>query len=551
MIVSKLGLRIAVLGWAFLGASFGAVADDDSAQARQACVALSGLRIPASAIGLPTTGAAVEKASVVAADAKDNANGEYCAVTGLISPVSPAAPTIEFQVNLPPNWNGKAVQMGGGGYDGTLVTATGRAALEPADVPTPLKQGFVTLGSDGGHKGGPGFDGRFGTNDEALLNYGKQSIKKTHDVAVEIIRKRYGRKPAKFYFIGGSQGGHEALDAAARYPADYDGVVANFPAYNVTMLHMASLDVGKAVYADHGAGWLSPAKTKLLTDAVYAACDTVALDGVKDGIISNVAGCNAVFNIDSVKRKLACPAGRDKDFCLTPAQIAAVERITSPYRPGFAIAGMSEFPRWPLLEGALFQVSNFGTRPVPANPPEQTDALLYNAGAATSKYIITRDPSLDALTFDPNATAAVRARTQEVAKIMDVTDVDLTAFRKKGGKIILVHGTVDDFISPHNTVAYYNRQRERQGAQALDSFLRFYLVPGLGHGMGPFNAKYDGLKVLEAWVEKGQAPGTLTAIDENPATKGRTRPMCVFPAWPKYVGTGSVAAASSYRCVER
>ena len=549
MIVSKLGLRIAVLGWAFLGASFGAVADDDSAQAQRACVALSGLRIPASAIGLPTTGAAVEKASVVAADAKDNANGEYCAVTGLISPVSPAAPAIEFQVNLPPNWNGKAVQMGGGGYDGTLVTATGRAALEPADVPTPLKQGFVTLGSDGGHKGGPGFDGRFGTNDEALLNYGKQSIKKTHDVAVEIIRKRYGRKPAKFYFIGGSQGGHEALDAAARYPADYDGVVANFPAYNVTMLHMASLDVGKAVYGDHGAGWLSPAKTKLLTDAVYAACDTVALDGVKDGIISNVAGCNAVFNIDSVKQKLACPAGQETDSCLTPAQIAAVVRITSPYRPGFAIAGMSEFPRWPLLEGALFQVSNFGTRPVPANPPEQTDALLYNAGAATSKYIITRDPSLDALTFDPNATAALRARTQEVAKIMDVTDVDLTAFRKKGGKIILVHGTVDDFISPHNTVAYYNRQRERQGAQALDSFLRFYLVPGLGHGMGPFNAKYDGLKVLEAWVEKGQAPGTLTAIDENPATKGRTRPMCVFPAWPKYVGTGSVAAASSYRCV--
>jgi feruloyl esterase len=388
-------------------------------------------------------------------------------------------------------------------------------------------------------------------NDEALLNYGKQSIKKTHDVAVEIIRKRYGRAAGKFYFIGGSQGGHEALDAAARYPADYDGVVSNFPAYNVTMLHLASLNVGKAVYGNHGAGWLSPAKTKLLTDAVYAACDTVALDGVKDGIISNVAGCNATFNVGTVKAKLACPAGKDTDSCLTPAQIAAVEQITSPYRPGFAIAGMSEFPRWALLEGALFRVSNFGTHPVPANPPAPTDALLYNAGAATAKYIITRDPSLDALTFDPNTSAALRARTQEVAKIMDVTDVDLAPFRKKGGKIILVHGTVDDFISPHNTVAYYNRQRELQGQKALDSFLRFYLVPGLGHGMGPFNAKYDGLRVLAEWVEKGHAPGTVTAVDENPATQGRTRPMCVFPAWPKYDGTGSVDAASSYRCVER
>jgi len=551
MVVAKRWPVLMLLGGALLAASFDASADEDSSKAQQACVALSGLRIPASAIGLPTTGATVEKASFVAADASDNANGEYCAVTGVISPVSPSAPGIEFQVNLPSTWNEKAVQLGGGGYDGTLVTATGRAALEPADVPTPLKQGYVTLGSDGGHKGGPGFDGRFGLNDEALLNYGSQSIKKAHDVAIEIIRKRYARAPGKVYFIGGSQGGHEALDAAARYPADYDGVVSNFPAYNVTMLHLASLNVGKAIYGNHGAGWLSPAKTKLLTDAVYAACDTVALDGVKDGIISNVAGCNAIFNIKTIRSKFACPAGGDTESCLTPAQIAAVERITSPYRPGFPLAGMSEFPRWPLLEGALFQVSNFGTRPVPTNPPTATDALLYNAGAATAKYIITRDASLDALTFDPNMSAAVRARTQEVATIMDVTDVDLTPFRKKGGKIILVHGTVDDFISPHNTIAYYNRQRALQGAQALDSFVRFYLVPGLGHGMGPFNAKYDGLKVLEEWVEKGHAPGTLTAVDENPTTKGRTRPMCVFPAWPRYGGTGPVDAASSYRCVER
>jgi len=551
MVVSKIGPRLVVLGLAILGASFEACANNDSSKAQQQCDALSGSSISGSAIGLPTGGAAVKKASWVAADASDNANGEYCAVTGVISPTSASAPGIEFQVNLPSSWNGKAVQMGGGGYDGSLVTATGRAALVPTEVPTPLKQGFVTLGSDGGHKGGPGFDGRFGLNDEALLNYGKQSIKKTHDVAVALIRKRYGRVPGKFYFIGGSQGGHEALDAAARYPADYDGVVANFPAYNVTMLHLASLNVGKAVYGNHGAGWLSPAKTKLLTDAVYAACDTVALDGVKDGIISNVAGCNATFTIETVKSKLACPAGEDNDSCLTPAQIAAVEQINSPYRPGFPIAGMSEFPRWAVLEGSLFQVSNFGTRPVPANPPEMTDALLYNAGAATAKYIITRDPSLDALTFDPNTSAAVRTRTQEVAKIMDVTDVDLAAFRKKGGKIILAHGTVDDFISPHNTVAYYNRQRAQFGQQALDSFLRFYLVPGLGHGFGPFNAKYDGLKVLQEWVEKGHAPGTLTAVDENPATKGQSRPMCVFPAWPKYAGTGSVDAASSYHCVEK
>ena len=106
----------------------------------------------------------------------------------------------------------------------------------------------------------------------------------------------------RFYFIGGSQGGHEALDAAARYPQDYDGVVAHYPAYNVTLLHLGSLNVGRALYADGGAGWINPQKTKLIGDAVYAKCD--ALDGAKDGIISNVAGVQSrIRRVDAALRR--------------------------------------------------------------------------------------------------------------------------------------------------------------------------------------------------------------------------------------------------------
>ncbi len=257
----------------------------------EACSKIAGTFIPASAIGLPTSGAVVKTAALVAADAKDNPNGEYCAVKGVIVPVAADAPNMEFQVNLPTNWNSKALQFGGGGYDGVLVTGLGPAGLQPANVPNPLKQGYVTLGSDGGHKGSDPFDGVFGLNDEALLNYGKQSVKKVHDVAVAIVKARYGAAPRRFYFIGNSQGGHEALDAAARYYADYDGVVSNYPAYNITMLHLASLDLGKSVYSDGGKGWFNPAKTRMLTDAAYKACDE--LDGVRDGIISNIAACNS------------------------------------------------------------------------------------------------------------------------------------------------------------------------------------------------------------------------------------------------------------------
>ena len=245
------------------------------------------------------------------------------------------------------------------------------------------------------------------------------------------------------------------------------------------------MNVGRAIYSKDGAGWLSPQKTKVLTDAVRKACDS--LDGVTDDIISNIAACHRVFNIDTVRNTLRCGDGKDSGAaCLSDAQIEAVARIASPYRPGFAVAGAHEFPPWALLEGSRFVVSNFGSRRVPGNPPTSVDALLYNAGAATTKYIITGDPGYDALKFKPEA---YRARIEEVAKILDVTDIDLTPFRLKGGKIILAHGTEDDFIAAGNTDAYYERHLAKQGKAAMDSFVRYYKVPGLSHGFGTFNAR--------------------------------------------------------------
>ena len=540
----KPGLGVMALLAAVAASPHPAAAQIAPSPAAAACARLAQLTIAAAQIGLPTGGAVVNSAALVATEATGNREGEYCAVKGDILPASGDAPKLEFEVNLPSSWNHKAAQFGGGGYDGSLVTAVGPSSLQPDTVRDPLAQGYATLGSDGGHKGGPGFDGSFGLNDEALLNFGQQSVKKTHDAALAVIEARYGEAPRRFYFIGGSQGGHEALDAAARYAKDYDGVVANYPAYDVTLLHLASWNVGMALYANGGAGWLSPAKTKLLTDAVYAACDE--LDGAKDGVISNVKACNAKFNIATVRRALRCPDGKDAgDACLSDAQIAAVEMIDSPYRPGFPIAGSEQFPRWALLEGSQFRGgSTFGSRPTPSNPPTTADALLYNAGAGTIKFIITRQPSFDPLTFRPQDW---KAQTQKAGRIMDVTDVDLTAFRQKGGKIIMIHGMIDDFISPYNSVAYYERQLARQGRGNLDSFLRFYLVPGLSHGFGVFNAKYDGLGEIDRWVETGRAPEQLVTIDGNKDAH-RTRPMCRYPTWPRYEGAGSVDSADSFTC---
>lgn len=163
------------------------------------------------------------------------------------------------------------------------------------------------------------------------------------------------------------------------------------------------------------------------------------------------------------------------------------------------------------------------------------------------KFIITRNPTFETMTFDPTQ---YRARIAEVARVMDVTDISLERFRAKGGKVIMTHGTVDDFITPHNSVAYYQRQVKQFGKAGLDSFMRFYKIPGFGHGFGPFNAKIDSLTALQTWAEQGQAPSGLTATDGNP-NANRARPLCEWPKWPKFIGSpGSEASAASFTCVE-
>jgi feruloyl esterase len=87
------------------------------------------------------------------------------------------------------------------------------------------------------------------------------------------------------------------------------------------------------------------------------------------------------------------------------------------------------------------------------------------------------------------------------------------------------------------------------GQSGVDSFMRFYMIPGFGHGFGPFNAKMDSLQTLQAWVEKGQAPSGLTAIDGNP-NANRSRPLCEWPKWPKFTGApGTESSAASFACV--
>ena len=238
---------------------------------------------------------------------------QFCRVLGHIDPTDPKAPPIRFQLNLPLQWNGRTVQYGGGGFNGTVITGLGLPPAAPFDSASPLARGFATYGTDSGHETKPGEPPQlFAANDEAFVNFAHASYKKVRDVAVMLTERAYGAKPERMYYVGSSEGGREGLTMAQRYPNDFDGIFARVPVINWVGLQHAGTRAGLATMGD---GWIRPAQVKLVHDAVLAACD--AQDGVADALVQDAVGCKARFDA----AKLLCASG--------PAAISASARRRS------------------------------------------------------------------------------------------------------------------------------------------------------------------------------------------------------------------------------
>nr|WP_211247540.1 tannase/feruloyl esterase family alpha/beta hydrolase [Cryptosporangium arvum] len=503
------------------------------------CAELAGQAIPASVIGGPTRGGRVESA----APATKDVNGEtigYCSVRAVLHPVDRSAPDITFQIGMPAGWNRRTLMFGGGGYDGTVPDVTQNVPFGRPDQATPLARGYVTYGSDSGHRAGPtgSLDGSFGVNDEALRNFAAgDALKKTHDAATYLVRRAYGAKPDRAFFAGGSTGGREALVVAQRWPDAFDGVISAYPAWNnaAEILFLGHL---ARVMSRPGA-FPGPKQQALLYNRVMAACD--GLDGVKDKIISNEKGCR--FD----PRVLRCPSGQD---CLSDAQVTAVIAASTPFRWPYRVAsGEQHYPGFPLLSGADMRTPSlgFGTS-APADPMPATSAYGFQFWDQWVKFFLTRDPRRNSLTIDPARPGKWLSRISELSAVQDRNDTDLRPFARSGGRLLLLHGAADELVSHRSTNDFYERVLDTAGSRTTREFLRYYLVPGANHanvGAPAFAANWDSLTALERWVGNGRAPADPVVTDSR---DGRTRPLCEYPRWPKY-RSGDPARARSFECV--
>lgn len=522
---------------------------------KAACTALAGTRIAAESLGLPSKGASVDTAAIAPAS-DTNPAGEYCLVTGKIASVDPNAQSIRFNIALPTTWNGKAMHLGGGAWDGYLVNAAGASSY--GDQPMPLARGYATFGTDGGHSGEGGDfvgDARFSMNDEMLRNFGGEQLKKMRDVAMTLIKSRYGAVPSKTYYMGDSGGGHEGMVVLQRYAQDYDGIIVGYPALSWTPTFMKLQLVGRAMRTNGGAGWISQGKSATIRAALLQACDSV--DGAADNIIANEAACN--FNYNS----LLCPGGGDTgDSCLSSAQLNVLKLYVNPtplpYKLANDIDMLPGFGNPSNLEKGSF-VAAFGSTAAFNAPAGGGSPKIAEIGAnhwfgeTMVRSTIMRDLNADTLSFDPLNPDQYLTRLQAVSSILDATNPDIQPFIDRKGKIIIMHGTVDPLIPAQATIDYYKSLVNKFGQSVVNTTVRLYLVPGYAHASGmSFNATggLPLLQALERWVEKGEAPADdIVSTDKNIGAQNRTRPLCRYPTWAKYKGAGDVNIASSFECV--
>jgi feruloyl esterase len=445
------------------------------------------------------------------------------------------------------------LQLGGGGYNGVVVSGVGVMPFSPDHAP--LTQGYATFGDDSGHVGNSA-QAVFGLIDEAVVNFGYAHLKKTHDAAVALIKRAYGRAPERMYFAGGSTGGREGYTVMQRFPDDYDGVIANSPALNFTGVRLLGVKVGQAEYATPG-GYVPPVLLERVYQRSLAVCDK--LDGVADGIVSDLSACRKREPevIDAVRcnapgRRPGARSAHD-DNCLTDTQLATLfilrDGLSLPYRLAWDVDG---YRGYNVFQGTRL-TGGLGLGHEPVRLPSPTfvaNGYLFTQSDGYIRYFVTQNAAFDSLTFDVLQPGMYQRQLVALSQTIGAMSPDLTRYIAHGGKLITLQGLADEVISPNQTIAYHDALVQRYGAERVDSFMRLYMVPGYQHGGGVFVPSVDLLSALDNWVTRGVSPETLQATDIAAATNGRSRPLCRYPLYPRYLGKGDINRASSFTCAE-
>ena len=543
-------VRYASLGSAaaLLAAIFLVPTATPHAQTPSPCASLLGLALPDATI--------VSAADITAPYTTSTAGGSsaaitvpgpfpFCRVQAVLSPTSDSAIQAEVWIPRAERWNGKFVGVGNGALTGSIWHTS---------MVRPLQAGYAVAGSNLGHVGGAS---TFAVgHPERVVDYAHRADHVVSVFAKAVVNAYHGHGPARSYFHGCSNGGHQALMEAQRYPDDYDGIIAGAPWNHWT--HQIIEFISRTIALES----FDSAKRALVTAAVIEQC------GGRDGGLKSDGYLNTPLTCQFKPKSLLCKNGNGPD-CLTADEVAALERIYE--GPVNSVTGRSLFPGF--------------------DPGAETWSGLGAFVNSLFRNMVFEDPAStwDYHSFDFNND--VTMFDNKLAALINSTNPDVSAFRDRGGKLIMWHGWADSLLEARSTLHYYNsvvaitgaglslsdlqdlsgnngavHAKRRQRLEATQEWFRLYMTPGVAHcgggpgpsssfayilpqGAGPNHPDYDALAALDRWVENGVAPGALIAsLFDASGNADKTRPLCVYPQVLHYNG-GDPARQASFSCV--
>jgi len=451
---------------------------------------------------------------------EDDGLPAYCRVRGVIEP------RIGFEARLPvADWNGKYYQAGCGGFCGSVLPdKTGFSNT----INEALKLGYAAITTDGGHRGGLGEASWAADDPGAVEVYAHRAVPLTHRFGTALVARYYGEAPRYDYFSGCSNGGRMAAMAAQRYPTLFDGILAggsvldlsgNGGIYGPWVVQSNTGADGERILTRENFAHKLP----VLAAEVLRQCD--GADGRADGLIAAPRSCTP--DLDALP---ACGDAAATGACFTGAERAVLARWYAGPRDS---AGRQLYPGMPPGSERYWAVwfLDADGRTAPGN------AL----GSDYPKYLGLAGrigPDWTALDFDFDADPARLAGT---AALLNATDPDLGEFRAAGGRLLMWHGWADPLVLPDQSVDYHRRVARANGGD-VDDFLRLFMIPGHGHCWelaAETPDRFNPIRVLERWVEEGQAPERIAAAAADP---GSARvPRALLCPWPDSAVAGDVA----------
>ena len=441
---------------------------------------------------------------------------------------------INVQTWLPheDKWNGRFQGTGGGGYS----AGWGPESLAPA-----VAAGYAASSTDAGVVGED-------ASTWALLKPGQVDLTRLEDFAYvslndlsligkAVVESFYGKQPSYSYWTGCSTGGRQGMMLAQRYPEAFNGILALAPAINWPSFQVA--DYWPQQIMNTLKYYPEPCELEYLTYAAIRACD--GLDGLEDGVVSRPDLCN--FDAESlVGTHNICP-GKENYVTSQAAQIANAIWTGPTSSSGHQLwPGFHQDSPLTGLPGVTLAYTNCTNSKrsscigVPAVVPEEWIRLF-----------VEKDPKFDTSEISSKQFTNIFHRSvAEYQTIIGTANPDMSAFKAAGGKILSWQGLADQLVPPDGTAQYYNQVLSLD--PAATDFYRLFFAPGTYHcaaGLAPY--PYDTLHALVKWVEKGNAPDTLTAVNRTSTGNGAVRPLCPYPRIQTYVG-GDGNSPASFIC---